>query len=318
VLVEESLLSVGQYLERHGVELELELIAGQEGVRRPIEVPEAHRPGLGLAGHLNKEGADKRMLVFGKAELEFIRELTPELRRSRLSALLTEYTPAIFIARRYRPPRELLALCRKQQIPLFRSSMRTSTLLSKITTLLAEEFAPTITRHGTLVEVFGVGVLLQGESAVGKSEAALGLIERGHRLIADDIVRVRKREPRSLEGFSVELTRHHMEIRGIGIINVASLYGAVCVGDSKRIDLVVQLESWNDDHFYDRVGLDDQFCDILDVKLPFHVLPLKPGRDVVLLLETIALRHRLMRMGFNAAKELNARLIATISRNHRA
>lgn len=310
------MFTVEEYVDRNGKELELELVAGHTGVKRLIRVPEAYRPGLGLAGYV-KSHTDKRILVFGKAEIEYMRELTPELRALRLDALLTSDTPAVIVARRYRAPRELSLGCRQRQVPLFRSPMRTSTLLSKLTVSLAEEFAPTVTRHGTLVDVFGVGVLIQGDSAVGKSEAALGLIERGHRLIADDVVRVRKREDHYLEGFGIELTRHHMEIRGIGIINVASLYGAVCVRDSKRLDLVVHLEVWNDDHFYDRVGLEEQLCDILDVKLPFHVLPLKPGRDVVLLLETIALRHRLMRMGINTAKELNARLIATISRKHR-
>ena len=146
------------------------------------------------------------------------------------------------------------------------------------------------------------------DSAVGKSEAALGLIERGHRLISDDIVKVKKREGSYLEGSGAELTRHHMEIRGIGIINVANLYGAVCVRDYKSIDIAVKLETWDEDRFYDRVGLDEKSCDILGVKLPFHLLPVKPGRDVVLLLETIALNHRLKGMGLHSAKEFSEKL----------
>ena len=155
--------------------------------------------------------------------------------------------------------------------------------------------------------------MIQGDSSVGKSETALGLIERGHRLITDDIVKVRKREGGYLEGFGAELTRHHMEIRGIGIINVAHLYGAVCVRDHKSIDIVVKLEAWDDHNFYDRVGIDEKHCDILSVKLPFHILPVKPGRDVVLLLETIALNHRLKRMGYNSAKEFNSKLLEMIA-----
>jgi len=186
-------------------------------------------------------------------------------------------------------------------------------LLSKLTLLLNEEFALSMSVHGTLVEVFGVGVLIQGDSSVGKSEAALGLIERGHRLISDDIVKVKKREGHYLEGSGAELTRHHMEIRGIGIINVANLYGAVCVRDYKSIDLVVKLESWDEQSFYDRVGLDEKFCDILGVKLPLHILPVKPGRDVVLLLETIALNHRLRGMGYHSAREFNTKLLKMIN-----
>jgi len=191
-------------------------------------------------------------------------------------------------------------------------------LLSKLILLLKEEFAPTISCHGTLVEVFGVGVLIQGDSAVGKSEAALGLIERGHRLISDDIVRVKKKEESYLEGSGVALTRHHMEIRGIGIINVANLYGAFCVRNQKSIDIVVRLEVWRDEDFYDRAGLDDKYTTILDIKLPYLVLPVKPGRDVVLLLETIALNHRLKDMGYNSAQEFNAKVLEMTSSRGRS
>lgn len=296
-----------------GDALSLELVAGEEGVKRRITVPEAHRPGLSLAGYL-KAHARKRILVFGKVEIEYLRQLEAPLRMQRLEGLLTNDTPAVMLGRNYRPLRELKQICDKHAIPLIRSPMLTMSLLQKLTLHLSEVFAPSISLHGTLVEVFGVGVLIKGDSAVGKSEAALGLIERGHRLITDDIVRVKKREGNYLEGFGAELTRHHMEIRGIGIINVANLYGAVCVRDHKSIDLVVKLELWDDNHFYDRVGADEKYCDILDVPLPYHVLPVKPGRDVVLLLETIALNHRLKGMGYNSAKEFNAKLLDTIAR----
>ncbi|MBX9744693.1 MAG: HPr(Ser) kinase/phosphatase, partial [Chlamydiales bacterium] len=179
---------------------------------------------------------------------------------------------------------------------------------------LLEQFCPSVTLHGTLVEVFGVGLLIQGESSVGKSEAALGLIERGHRLISDDVVRVKKKESSYLVGTGPELTRHLMEIRGIGIINVAHLYGAVCVRPDKGLDIVVKLEEWDDQHFYDRVGLDEKFIDVLGVSLPYHVLPVKPGRDVVLLLETIALNHRLKGVGYNSAKEFNTKLLEALAR----
>ena len=211
----------------------------------------------------------------------------------------------------------MIVLCDQNHIPLFRANATATNILSRITFFLLEEFCPTVTLHGTLVEVFGVGVLIQGESSVGKSEAALGLIERGHRLISDDVVRVKKKEGSHLIGSGPELTRHLMEIRGIGIINVAHLYGAVCVRHDKGIDIVVKLEEWDDQHFYDRVGLDEKFIDILGSSVPYHILPVKPGRDVVLLLETIALNHRLKDMGYNSAKEFNAKWLEAISRRQK-
>lgn len=304
--------SVEDLYNQYRAILGLELIAGHAGMKKRIKVPEAHRPGLGLSGYL-KSYAVKRILILGKVEIEYLRHLDPETRVFRLEAIVKQPTPAVIVARGYRPPKELVLICERNQIPLFRASMTTMNLMSKLTFLLTQEFAPSVTCHGTLVEVFGVGVLIQGDSSVGKSEAALGLIERGHRLIADDVVKVKKNEGRYLEGYGAQLMKHHMEIRGIGIINVAHLYGAVCVRDSKSIDIVVKLEVWDDKNFYDRVGLDERFCDILGMKLPHHVLPVKPGRDVVLLLETIALNHRLKEMGYHSAKEFNSKLLELIA-----
>lgn len=303
---------VEELYQQHGQRLGLELIAGKSGMKRAIRVPEAHRPGLSLSGYL-KNHARKRILIFGRVEIEYLRDLDLDVRIERLEALLSSDTPAVIVARRYRPPKELLMLCEKRHLPLLRTSMSTMNLLSRLTLLLTEEFAKSMTCHGTLVEVYGVGILIKGNSSIGKSEAALGLIERGHRLISDDTVKVKRCEGNYLEGSGAELTRYHMEIRGIGIINVAHLYGAVCVRDSKSIDLVVELEMWDDDHFYDRVGIDERYCDLLGIKIPYHVLPVKPGRDVVLLLETIALNHRLKAMGYNSAKEFNAKLLEMIS-----
>jgi HPr kinase/phosphorylase len=299
---------------QHGKRLSLELVAGKKGIQRRILIPEAHRPGLGLSGYL-KSYAYKRILIFGRVEIEYVRDLNPQTRIERMEALLSSYTPAVIVARRYRPPKELQSLCEKHSIPLFRTNMTTMNFLSKLTLLLNEEFARSMNCHGTLVEVHGVGVLIRGDSSVGKSEAALGLIERGHRLISDDTVKVWKSEGGFLEGSGAELTRHHMEIRGIGIINVAHLYGAVCVRDSKSVDIVVKMEVWDDQHFYDRVGLEERYYDILGVPVPYHVLPVKPGRDVVLLLETIALNHRLKAMGYNSAKEFNSKLLERILTN---
>ncbi|MBU6446446.1 MAG: HPr kinase/phosphorylase [Verrucomicrobia bacterium] len=288
-------------------------MAGAQGLSRKIHKAEVHRPGLSLTGYL-KGFVFSRILVFGKQEIEFLRELDPSVRMERLKVILTTTTPAVIVSRGLTAPKEMIAICEAMHIPLFRATSTATNLLSRVAFLLLEEFCPSVTLHGTLVEVFGVGVLIQGESSVGKSEAALGLIERGHRLISDDVVRVKKKEGASLVGSGPDLTRHLMEIRGIGIINVAHLYGAVCVRPDKGIDIVVKLEEWDDQHFYDRVGLDEKFIDVLGVSVPYHLLPVKPGRDVVLLLETIALNHRLKDMGYNSAKEFNAKLLETIAR----
>ena len=306
------LYTVRDLYENHGAQLGIELIAGKEGLDCPIKKPELHRPGLTLAGYMNCF-VSSRILVFGKIELEYLKEMGAEMRFSRIKKILETQPPAVIVARRFRPPKELLELCEKNNLPLFRAIMGAMKLISRMMILLIEEFSPRKTLCGTLVEVFGVGILIQGESSVGKSEAALGLIEKGHRLISDDVVKVKKKEEAYLVGYGPELTRHLMEIRGIGIINVAHLYGAVCVREDKGLDLVVKLEEWDDSHFYDRIGLEEKFCDILGVNVPFHVLPVKPGREVVLLLETIALNHRLKDMGYHSAREFNSKLLDAIT-----
>lgn len=303
---------VKHFYEKHKKYLGLTLLAGQAGLGRRIKKAEVHRPGLSLAGYL-KGFAPGRILVIGKQEFDYLRELDEETRFSRLKAILSFSIPAVIVAKGFYVSKELIALCDQERVPLFRVDSSATNLLSRITFLLLEEFCPSITLHATLVEVFGVGVLIEGESSIGKSEAALGLIERGHRLISDDVVQIRKKEGFYLVGSGPALTRHLMEIRGIGLINVAHLYGAICVRDNKRIDIVVKLEKWDDGHFYDRVGMDEKFIDILGSSIPFLVMPVKPGRDIVLLMETIALNQRLKGMGYNSAKEFNAKWIETVS-----
>jgi HPr kinase/phosphorylase len=299
--------------EKYEKTLSISLLAGSSGLSKQIKVPEAHRPGLSLAGYL-KNYVNQRILVFGTVEVSYLKDLDEKTRMERLKGILTAQTPAMVIAGRYAPPKELIHFSESLHLPLFRTKMKTMDFLNRLIFLLNEDFSPSMTCHGTLVEAFGVGVLIQGDSSIGKSEAALGLIERGHRLISDDIVKIKLRERAYLEGSGPELTRHLMEIRGIGIINVAHLYGAVCVRDDKKVDMVVKLEEWDDRRFYDRIGLDEKYCDILGTKVPYHVLPVKPGRDVVLLIETIALNHRLKEMGFNSAKDFNVKLLETISK----
>lgn len=288
--------------------LELELLTAEEGLSRQIEIPEVQRPGLSLSGYL-KHFVFRRFIVFGRTEIEYLQDLSAAIRKERLEAILVFGTQGVFISKQRTPPKELVNICQERSIPLIQSTQGTQVLLNRLTFFLDEEFAPSTSCHATFVEAYGVGVLIQGDSSVGKSEAALGLIERGHRLVSDDVVRIRVKEGRYLIGSGPELTRHFMEIRGIGIIDVAQLYGAVCVREAKVIDLVVKLEA-GDDSFdqIDRLGIDQEEYELFGVSIPFHVLRLKPGRDVVLLLETLALNHRLKSMGYHSAKTLRDKL----------
>lgn len=301
-------MKLSEFIKEFGGEIGL--IGDCKGEAK-ISSPDVHRPGLAITGYL--EGfSPKRILVFGKNEIDYLKGISDC--RKRLASFMTTEIPAVIVARRFLPPKELAEICAKLDIPLLRSSLITSLLVRKLTLCLSEAFAPKKCCHGTLVQIHGLGVMIEGESSVGKSETALGLIERGHRLISDDIVQLRKHEGMYLEGRSPELTKYLLEIRGIGIINVAHLFGAVCVSESARVDLIVRLEIWNEEHFYDRVGLEERYENVLGVKVPLHVVPVKPGRDMVLLLETIALNHRLKKMGYHSAKEFNVKLLDAIAR----
>jgi HPr kinase/phosphorylase len=292
--------------------LSLKLIAGENGLKNIIKTPEVHRPGLSLAG-FTKNYKSYRVLIFGQGEIEYLKTLDKKLRLSRLVAI-TKDVPAIIVSDKFNVLDEIVSISKKNNIPLMQTGLDTMSLISKMIIALNNDFAPFITMHGTLVEVFGVGVLIQGESSVGKSEAALGLLERGHRLISDDIVKIKKKDDNCLSGSGPELIKHLMEVRGIGIINVAHLFGAVSIRSEKALDLVIKLEEWDDTHYYDRAGLEDKYIDILGVNLPFHLLPVKPGRDVVLLIETLTLNHRLKTNGYNSAKEFNVKLLNMISK----
>lgn len=304
---------VADFLQKQERDLSLTVLVGSENLKRQIPKAELHRPGLSLSGFM-KQFVPSRLLVFGGSEILYLEELSKELQKERLEAILTDQTPAVILAGKYPVPDLIIEICAMRGVPVLKTELSTMEFLTKGNFLLADQLAPVTTCHGTLVEAFGVGVLIQGDSSIGKSEAALGLIERGHRLISDDVVKLRLREDAFIEGTGPELNKHMMEIRGIGIINVAHLYGAVCVRSSKQLDLIVKLEEWDDQAFYDRIGLDENCTDMLGVNIPYHILPVKPGRDVVLLIETIVLNHRLKSMGYHSAREFNVKLLETISR----
>ena len=307
---------VENLLQDHREELGLELVVGEANLKRKISRAEVHRPGLSLTGFM-KKFVPNRLLVFGNSEVLYLKELSLQLQSERLEKILTDSTPAVIVAGKYPLPKKLIEVCSRKGIPLLKTSLLTMNFMNLATSLLTDAFAPSTTCHGTFMEAFGVGVLIQGDSSIGKSEAALGLIERGHRLISDDVVKLHLRKDSIIEGTGPELNKHMMEIRGIGIINVAHLYGAVCVRSSKTLDLIVKLEEWDDQAFYDRIGLDEKFIEMLEVNIPYHILPVKPGRDVVLLSETIVLNHRLKMMGYHSAREFNVKLLETISRKQK-
>jgi HPr kinase/phosphorylase len=301
------LYTVKDFYDKYGTALGLKLLAGSKGLDKKIKKPKVYRPGLGLAGYV-KNYVLERILIFGTIEMDYLREMNEKKRFAALENVLTPHTPAAIVARRIKPFKEMYTLCNKNNVPLFKTNEGTMSVLNKSILFLVDEFSPMINLHGTLVEVFGVGVLIQGDSSIGKSEAALGLLYKGHRLISDDIVMVKKKEDSYLMGFGPDLTRHLMEIRGIGIINVANLYGAVSVRKETKLDMVIQLEEWNGSHAYDRIGLEEKFLDILGINVPYHLLPVKTGRDLALLIETLALNHRLKSNGYNSAREFNLKM----------
>lgn len=306
-------LSVKDFYYDYGPSLGLELLNEEEGTDKVIKVPHVQRPGLSLAGY-RKGKRNHRILVFGRMELNYLRSLDSGLKEEHLKNVVTEESPCIIITRGLTPPRELIKLCKELEVPLLKTEMRSMPLLTKLTMLLNDFFAPIESVHGTLVEAYGIGVLIQGDSSVGKSEAALGLIERGHRLIADDVVKLRTREGVGVIGFGHDLNKHLLELRGIGIINVAHLFGAVSIRKEVPVDIVIHLEEWNEAHYYDRIGLEERFTEFLKVKVPLYVHPVKPGRDAVLLIETTLLNHRLKEMGYHSAKEFNRKLLEEIAR----
>lgn len=288
--------------------LQMDLVAGHAGLSRKIKMTGLNRPGLALAGY-DDYFASERPQVFGRVEIKYLQTLSKQEREDRIRSLFSFRIPCCIVARRLIPPKELVKVANEFKVPLFRSQMITMDFINKATLLLEDMFAPQTTITGTLMEIFGVGTLLKGNSGVGKSECALGLIEKGHRLVADDVVRVKVKDSNQLIGYGNEVTGHHMEIRGIGIINVQTLFGAGCVRNDKRIDIVMSLNEWNTGADYDRLGIDDKTCDILGIELPYVVIPVKPGRDIVLLAETAALNQRLKWLGYHAAQDFNNKLL---------
>ena len=294
--------------------LHLTPVAGLEGMSRKIKVAEVNRPGLALSGYFDYF-ASNRIQVLGKVETIYLKNMSSKLRRERIRGLLNQHVPCIIIGRRYLPPKEIIEEAQRVNIPVFRTKLVTMVFLNKSTLFLEDVFAAVTSVSADLVEVFGVGVMIRGTSGVGKSECALGLVERGHRLVSDDVVWVRYTAGGRLVGKGDKLMRHHLEARGLGIVNIQTIFGAASVLEEREIELVVSLEDWKKKTEYDRTGLDEQYYRLFDVDLPHIILPVRPGRDLVLLIEVAALNHRLKKMGIHASRDLNQELILEMRRH---
>ena len=272
-----------------------------------ITVEDVARPGLQLAGFFDHY-EPMRIQVMGNVEMSYVTKMEPSGRSAIYDRLFSYKFPAMIIARGIQPHPEMLAMAKKHNITILCTKEATSNLVSSIITYLKAALAPRVTRHGVMVEVYGEGILLTGDSGIGKSEAAIELLKRGHRLIADDAVEIRKVSANSLTGTSPELIRNYIELRGIGIINVAKLYGMGAVKLDNQIDLVVNIVHWNTQEAYDRLGLEDQFTEILGVKVPMYTIPITPGRNLAVILEVAAMKNRQKKMGYNAAVEFTEQI----------
>ncbi len=271
-----------------------------EAIRLTVE--DVARPGLQLAGYLD-HFEPMRLQILGKVESSYLRKLAEAERSVAFDRLFSYKFPALLIARGLDVYPECMQMAKKHNVTLLRSTEPTSTLISAVITYLKSELAPRISRHGVLMEVYGEGLLLIGESGMGKSEAAVELVKRGHRLIADDAVEIRKISDNSLMGTAPELIRNYIELRGIGIINVAQLFGMGAVKQQNEINLVVNIVPWNTQQVYDRVGLEQQYMEILGVDVPMYTIPITPGRNLAVILEVAAMNNRQRKMGYNAAME---------------
>lgn len=283
-----------------------------EGIE--ISSPEINRPALQLAGYF-EHFASERVQIIGYVEYTYLKSLDREVKRKNYENFLSSEIPCVIFSSRTEPDEDMIELARKYKKPLLYSDRMTSPLMAEVIRWLGVELAPCISIHGVLMDVYGEGILIMGESGIGKSEAALELIKRGHRLITDDVVEIRKVSNETLVGTSPEITRHFIELRGIGIIDVKTLYGVESVRNTQSIDLVIKLEEYDKDKEYDRLGLNEEYTEFLGNKVPCHSIPIRPGRNLAIIVESAAVNHRQKKMGYNAAQELYRRVQESINRN---
>lgn len=300
-------ISIGKLLEKKGRALEMQVVAGREGLDNRVESPELNRPGLAIAGFYDVFSND-RIQILGITECSFLRKLDPADRLARLIRMFEFPIPCFIVTSGENVTPEFLNLANDNNVPIIRTPMPTSRFSGMLSNFLEMEFAPSCTIHGVLLDVYGMGVLLAGISGVGKSETALELVERGHRLVADDVVILRRISKNLLIGGASEILKHHMEIRGLGIVDVEKLYGVGSVREEKKVSLLIHLEKWEQNGDYDRLGIDEKTRTIFDVEIPEYRIPVEPGRNLAILIEVAALQQRLRYQGYNPASEFNKTL----------
>ncbi len=291
--------------------LPIDLLSGAGGLERRITSPHIQKTGLALAG-FHEYLQPARIFVFGESEVRYLESLDRHTRMNRLAAAFSHDIPCVLITGGWTPPTELLDASERYHVPLLRTAVATPLAIAKITAILDDALAVRQVIHGVLLDILGLGVLLIGESGIGKSECALDLVVRGHRLVADDTVEVRRRGETVVIGTCPELTRHHMEVRGLGVINIRDLFGVASTRTSKRVELVVQLERWDTAREYDRLGIDENRYELFGVKVPLLHMPVAPGRSLAILVEVAARNQLLRSRGLNAARDLAARLDAQL------
>lgn len=310
-MIKPKIPTVGHFFKANAERLGMKLLAGEGGLNRPIREYTVNRPGLILAG-FRRYFANRRIQVIGNAEAYFLKSLSEEERERRLDEFFRTQIPCVVFSRNLKPGRQFLRIAEKAGVPVFSTPLITMKFINQATIALEMEFAPRGSEMGSMVDIMGVGVIIRGESGIGKSECVLALIERGYCLVSDDITYVSLLDGREVIGTSNELTRNHMEVRGIGIIDVAAMFGVRSIRSEKRVDMVVTLKSWSDVPDVDRLGMEQEYVRILGIDIPHMIIPVRPGRDLARLVEVAALQGKLKAAGHNPAQELNERLLKKI------
>ena len=280
---------------------------------KEVEVPDINRPALQLSGYFEHFDSE-RVQIIGYVEYTFLEKLDMEKKKEVYKTLLSYKIPCIIFCRNLPPEQMLLDMAVEADVPIFITEKKTSAFTAEIIRWMNVQLAPCISIHGVLVDVYGVGVLIMGESGIGKSEAALELVKRGHRLVSDDVVEIKKVSDETLVGSAPDITRHFIELRGIGIVDVKTLFGVLSVRETQNIDLVITLEEWNKEKEYDRLGLEEQYTEFLGNKVVCHQLPIRPGRNLAVIVETAAINYRQKKMGYNAAQVLYKRVQQNLAR----
>ena len=284
--------------------------------KKRITLPDINRPALQLTGYL-EHFENERVQIIGYVEYTYLLHLSREKKMEAFERFVASKIPCVIFSTKTEPDEDMINLAIKYDVPIFVTDQTTSTFMAEIIRWLNVELAPCISIHGVLVDVYGEGVLIMGESGIGKSEAALELIKRGHRLVSDDVVEIRRVSDATLVGSAPDITRHFIELRGIGIIDVKSLFGVESVKDTQSIDLVIKLEEWDKDKEYDRLGLEEEYTEFLGNRVVCHSLPIRPGRNLAVIVESAAVNHRQKKMGYNAAQELYRRVQENMSKKRK-